>query len=141
MTRFQEKTGKIAVEWKAALWQPRIALSAAMTIFSITSAGHLADGRALQRIRASHWSLQEVWSGTERQALRVKEQALHYYDDVQLVYRIAQEMRSLEDQKDVPEWQGETDLCNETVEPERERTEKPAKPDILMAHSELRQGS
>ncbi len=83
-------------KWVRPALQPRLAMSMAMTILSFAMLER-CTGVQVQRIRPADLSPVRVWSGLEDKALRVRDQAVKYYDNLRIVYEVESHLKDLQE--------------------------------------------
>ena len=71
----------------------------AMTVMSFAMLER-CTGVRVQRIQASDLNPIRIWSGVEDRAVRVKDRAVKYYENLKWVYEIETQLRSIEAQQD-----------------------------------------
>ncbi len=57
-------------------------------------------GVKVQHIQAADLSPVRIWGGVEDKAIRVKDRAVKYYENIRLVYEIETRLKDLENQQD-----------------------------------------
>ncbi len=77
--------------------QPRLAMGMAMTILSFAML-EKCTGVHVQHLEPADLNPVRVWSGVEDKGLRVRDQAVKYYNSLRIVYEIETHLRDLEDQ-------------------------------------------
>jgi anti-sigma factor RsiW len=82
-------------KWLRPALQPRLAMSMAMTILSFAMLER-CTGVQVQRIRPADLSPVRVWSGLEDKALRVRDQAVKYYENLRIVYEVESHLKELQ---------------------------------------------
>ena len=87
---------KLTERWLGPVLQPRFAMGMAMTILSFAMLER-CTGVPVQHIQAADLSPQRVWNGVEDKALRVKDRATKYYENLRLVYEIERRIRELQE--------------------------------------------
>lgn len=92
----QSFLSKLAERWVRPVLQPRFAMGMAMTILSFAMLER-CTGVPVTHIQAADLSPQRVWSGVEDRALRVKDRAVKYYENIRLVYEIESRIKELQD--------------------------------------------
>ncbi len=83
-------------KWLRPALQPRLAMSMAMTILSFAMLER-CTGVQVQRIRPTDLSPVRVWSGVEDKALRVRDQAMKYYENLRIVYEVETQLKDLQE--------------------------------------------
>jgi anti-sigma factor RsiW len=83
-------------KWLRPALQPRLAMSMAMTILSFAMLER-CTGVQVQRIRPADLSPVRVWSGVENKALRVRDQAVKYYENLRIVYEVESHLKDLQE--------------------------------------------
>ncbi len=87
---------KLTERWLGPILQPRFAMGMAMTILSFAMLER-CTGIPVQHIHAADLSPERVWNGVEDKAIRVKDRATKYYDNLRLVYEIEGRIRELQE--------------------------------------------
>ena len=89
---FRELIGK----WLQPVLQPRLVMSMAMTILSFAMLER-CTGVRVQQIQAADLNPVRIWGGVENKAVRTKDRAVKYYENLRWVYEIEVRLRSLQD--------------------------------------------
>ena len=89
--------GKIHERWVQPLLQPRLAMGMAMTILSFAMLER-CTGVHVQHLEPADLSPVRVWGEVEDKALRVRDQAVKYYNSLRIVYEIESHLSDLEEQ-------------------------------------------
>jgi len=93
--------GGIFSDWLQPLLQPRFAMGMAMTIISFAMLGR-CTGVQVQQIRPNDLNPVRIWENVEGRAIRTKDRAAKYYENLRLVYEIRSRLNEIRDQQDVP---------------------------------------
>jgi hypothetical protein len=88
---------KIIGKWLQPVLQPRLVMGMAMTILSFAMLER-CTGVRVQQIQAADLNPVRIWGGVEDRAVRVKDRAVKYYENLRWVYEIEVRLRSLQDQ-------------------------------------------
>jgi len=91
--------------WLQPVLQPRLAMGMAMTILSFAMLER-CTGVRVQRIEAADLNPVRIWGGVEDKTLRLKDRAVKYYENLRWVYEIETRLKSLENQQQALENQG-----------------------------------
>ena len=92
----QSWAGSAFRKWLMPVLQPRFAMGMAMTILSFAMLKR-CTGVEVNQIQPADLSPMRVWGGVEDKALRVKDQAVKYYDNLRIVYEIETHLRDLQE--------------------------------------------
>ncbi len=92
---------KLATKWLQPILQPRLAMGMAMTILSFAMLER-CTGVRVQHIPAADLNPVRIWSGVEDKAVRAKDRAVKYYENLRWVYEIETRLQALQDQQDQP---------------------------------------
>jgi hypothetical protein len=131
-----QQTSKTAWTWSEAVLQPRLALAVALTLFFLATVGHFAKTRF--QVNATGFNLRAVNVSTRKHVLQAKRQAIRYYEEIQIVYRIAHQLRSLENLQYQFEILDESELPGfDDWTQESGNDEESPKPNVLMATASL----
>jgi hypothetical protein len=87
---------RLSQRWLLPILQPRLAMSMAMTILSFAMLVR-CSGVQVQHVRPADLSPVRVWCGVEDKALRVRDQAVKYYENLRIVYEVEAHLRDLEE--------------------------------------------
>jgi hypothetical protein len=87
---------RLSRRWLLPILQPRLAMSMAMTILSFAMLVR-CTGVQVQHVRPADLSPFRVWCGVEDKALRVRDQAVKYYENLRIVYEVEAHLRDLEE--------------------------------------------
>jgi hypothetical protein len=96
-----EKLGflhRMATRWLQPLLQPRLAMGMAMTFLSFTMMER-CTGVHVRRIQAADLNPINIVQNVEDHALRLRDRAVKYYQNIRFVYDIEEKLRDLEDQR------------------------------------------
>jgi anti-sigma factor RsiW len=88
---------RLASRWLQPLLQPRLAMGMAMTVLSFAMLDR-CTGVRVQHIEPADLSPVRVWTGVEEKAMRAKDRALKYYDNLRFAYQIESRLSDLEEQ-------------------------------------------
>jgi len=97
-----EKQGffsRLAVKWLQPILRPRLAMGMAMTILSFSMLER-CTGVRVQTIQGADLNPVRIWGGVEDKALRTRDRAVKYYENIRLVYDIETRLKDLEDQQE-----------------------------------------
>ena len=84
-------------KWLQPVLQPRLVMGMAMTILSFAMLER-CTGIRVQQIQANDLNPVRIWGGVEDRAIRVKDRAVKYYENLRWVYEIEVRLRSLQDE-------------------------------------------
>ncbi len=90
---------RLATKWVQPILQPRLAMGMAMTILSFAMLER-CTGTQVQRIQAADLNPARIWGGVEDKALRVKDRAVKYYENIRLVYEVETRLKEFENQQE-----------------------------------------
>lgn len=79
--------------------QPRWAMGMAMTVLSFAMLER-CTGVRVQHVQPADLNPVRVWAGVEDKALRVKDRAVKYYENLRFVYEIETRLRDFEEQQE-----------------------------------------
>jgi Putative zinc-finger len=85
--------------WLRPVLQPRLVMGMAMTILSFAMLER-CTGVRVQQIQAADLNPVRIWGGVEDRAVRLKDRAVKYYENLRWVYEIEVRLRSLQDQSE-----------------------------------------
>jgi Putative zinc-finger len=85
--------------WLQPVLQPRLVMGMAMTILSFAMLER-CTGIRVQQIQAADLNPVRIWGGVEDRAIRLKDRAVKYYENLRWVYEIEVRLRSLQDQSE-----------------------------------------
>ena len=88
---------KLISQWLQPILQPRLVMGMAMTILSFAMLER-CTGVRVQQIQAADLNPVRIWGGVEDRAVRVKDRAVKYYENLRWVYEMEVRLRSLQDQ-------------------------------------------
>ncbi|MBV9085053.1 MAG: zf-HC2 domain-containing protein [Acidobacteriaceae bacterium] len=88
----------LASKWLQPLLQPRLAMGMAMTLLSFAMLER-CTGIRVQHLQTADLSPVKIWDGLEDRALRVRDRAQKYYENIRWVYDIETFLRELEEQQ------------------------------------------
>lgn len=86
---------RIAMKWLQPVLQPRLAMGMAMTILSFAML-EKCTGVHVQHIQPSDLNPIRIWDGLEDRAIRTKDRAVKYYENIRLVYEVEARLQELE---------------------------------------------
>lgn len=89
---------RMVSKWLHPILQPRLAMGMAMTVLSFAMLER-CTGVRVQHVQAADLSPVHVWAGMEDRALRVKDRAVKYYENLRFVYEIETRLRELQEQQ------------------------------------------
>jgi hypothetical protein len=89
---------RLVSNWLRPILQPRLAMGMAMTILSFAMLER-CTGVRVQHIQAVDLSPIRIWGGMEDRAIRVKDRAVKYYENIRLVYDVETRLRELEENR------------------------------------------
>ena len=87
---------KLISKWLQPVLQPRLVMGMAMTILSFAMLER-CTGVRVQHIQAADLNPVRIWGGVEDRAVRLKDRAVKYYENLRWVYEIEVRLRSLQD--------------------------------------------
>lgn len=90
---------RLSSKWLQPMLQPRLAMGMAMTILSFAMLER-CTGVHVQHIQAADLNPVRIWGGVEDRALRVKDRAVKYYENLRWVYEIESQLKTLQQQQD-----------------------------------------
>ncbi|HEY7304849.1 MAG TPA: zf-HC2 domain-containing protein [Bryobacteraceae bacterium] len=90
---------RMTTKWLHPILQPRLAMGMAMTVLSFAMLER-CTGIRVQHIQAADLNPVRVWAGIEDKALRVKDRAVKYYENIRFVYEIETRLRDFEQQQE-----------------------------------------
>jgi hypothetical protein len=86
-------------KWLQPILQPRLAMGMAMTILSFAML-EKCTGIQVQHIQPADLNPVRVWDGVEDRAMRAKDRAVKYYENIRLVYEIQSRLKEMEAQQE-----------------------------------------
>lgn len=89
----------VFTDWLQPLLQPRFAMGMAMTIISFAMLGR-CTGVQVQQIRPNDLNPVKIWENIEGRAIRTKDRAAKYYENLRLVYEIRSRLDDLREQQE-----------------------------------------
>src|SRR6201996_3205396 len=92
---------RFALKWLQPLLQPKLAMGMAMTILSFAML-EKCTGIQVQHIQPADLNPIRIWDGVEDKAIRVKDRAVKYYENIRLVYEIQSRLKEMEAQQEAP---------------------------------------
>lgn len=90
---------RLAQKWLQPLLQPKFAMGMAMTILSFAML-EKCTGIQVQHIQAADLNPIRVWDGVEDKAVRAKDRAVKYYENIRLVYEIQSRLKEMQAQQE-----------------------------------------
>lgn len=90
---------KLAAKWLQPLLQPKFAMGMAMTILSFAMLER-CTGIQVQHIQAADLNPMRIWDGVEDKAIRTRDRAVKYYENIRLVYEIQSRLKDMEAQQE-----------------------------------------
>jgi hypothetical protein len=91
--------GRMMSKWLQPVLQPRPMMGMAMTVLSFAMLER-CTGIRVQHIQPADLNPVRVWAGVEDRALRVKDRAVNYYENLRFVYEIETRLRDLQEQRE-----------------------------------------
>jgi Putative zinc-finger len=85
--------------WLQPLLQPKLAMGMAMTILSFAML-EKCTGIQVQHIQPADLNPVRVWDAVEDKAVRTKDRAVKYYENIRLVYEIQSRLKEMEAQQE-----------------------------------------
>jgi Putative zinc-finger len=95
----QSFLSKLAAKWLQPLLQPKLAMGMAMTILSFAML-EKCTGIQVRHIQAADLNPIRIWDGVEDKAIRTKDRAVKYYENLRLVYEIQSRLKDMEAQQE-----------------------------------------
>lgn len=92
----QGLAARLFSKWLQPILQPRLAMGMAMTILSFAMLKR-CTGVGPQQIQAADLNPVRVLGSVEDKALRIRDQAVKYYDNLRIVYEIESHLKDLEE--------------------------------------------
>jgi len=90
---------RLTAKWLQPILQPRLAMGMAMTILSFAMLER-CTGVRVQHIQPADLNPVRIWGGVEDRALRVKDRAVKYYENLRWVYEIESRLKTMQEQQD-----------------------------------------
>jgi hypothetical protein len=90
---------RLTSKWLQPLLQPRLAMGMAMTILSFAMLER-CTGVHVQHLQAADLNPVRIWGGVEDRAMRGKDRAVKYYENLRWVYEIETRLKTLQEQQD-----------------------------------------
>lgn len=87
---------RIVTNWLRPVLQPRLAMGMAMTILSFAML-EKCTGVRVQHIQPADLSPIRIWDGVEDKAIRLKDRAVKYYENIRLVYEVETRLQELQE--------------------------------------------
>lgn len=100
----QSLFSRLASKWLQPILQPRLAMGLAMTILSFAMLER-CTGVHVQHLQAADLNPVRIWGGVEDRAVRVKDRAVKYYENLRWVYEIETQLKTLQQQQDASQGQ------------------------------------
>ncbi len=91
----QSLVSRLTSKWLRPVLQPRLAMGMAMTILSFAMLKQ-CTGIEVKQIQPADLSPVRVWGGLEDKALRVRDQAVKYYENLRVVYEVETHLKDLQ---------------------------------------------
>lgn len=111
----QSLFSRLTSKWLQPILQPRLAMGMAMTILSFAMLER-CTGVQVQHLQPADLNPVRIWGGVEDRALRVKDRAVKYYENLRWVYEIETRLKTLQEQQDAlqqgPEKNAEPEKAN-----------------------------
>ena len=95
----QSWLSRVTSKWLLPILQPRLAMGMAMTILSFAMLER-CTGVQVGRVQTADLNPVRVWGGVEDKAMRVKDQAVKYYENLRIVYEVETHLKDLEEPQD-----------------------------------------
>jgi hypothetical protein len=95
----QSWLSRLASKWVQPILQPRPMMGMAMTVLSFAMLER-CTGIRVQHVQPADLNPVRVWAGVEDRALRTKDRAVKYYENLRLVYEIETRLRDLQQQQE-----------------------------------------
>ena len=95
----QSLLSRLTSKWLQPMLQPRLAMGMAMTILS-SAMLERCTGVHVQHLQAADLNPVRIWGGVEDRALRVKDRAVKYYENLRWVYEIETQLKTLQQRQD-----------------------------------------
>jgi hypothetical protein len=89
---------RLAAKWLQPILQPRLAMGMAMTILSFAMLER-CTGVRVQHIEAADLNPVRIWGGVEDKAMRFRDRAVKYYENLRWVYEIETRLDALQTQE------------------------------------------
>lgn len=93
-------------KWLQPILQPRLAMGMAMTILSFAMLERCA-GIRVQHLQAADLNPVRVWTTLEDNALRWKDRAVNYYENLRFVYAVEMQLKELLDEREAAQEQAQ----------------------------------
>jgi len=93
----QGLAARLFSKWIQPVLQPRLAMGMAMTILSFAMLKRCTGVVEPQQIQSSDLNPVRILGSVEDKALRLKDQAVKYYDNLRIVYEIETHLKDLEE--------------------------------------------
>ncbi|HLH01730.1 MAG TPA: zf-HC2 domain-containing protein [Bryobacteraceae bacterium] len=97
----QSALGKLIQRWLMPVLQPRLAMGMAMTILSFAMLKR-CTGVEVHQVQPADLNPVRIWGGVEDKALRLKDQAVKYYENLRIVYEVETHMKDIEAAQNTP---------------------------------------
>ncbi len=95
----QSWLSRLTSKWLLPILQPRLAMGMAMTILSFAMLER-CTGVQVGRVQTADLNPVRVWGGVEDKAMRVKDQAVKYYENLRIVYEVETHLKDLQEPQD-----------------------------------------
>jgi hypothetical protein len=102
---------RFAAKWLQPVLQPRLAMGMAMTILSFAMLERCA-GVHVQHLQAADLSPGRAWATLEDDALRVRDRAVNYYENLRFVYAVEMQLKELMEEQEAGQEQGRRNKSN-----------------------------
>jgi hypothetical protein len=116
---------RMAAKWLTPLLQPRLAMGMAMTVLSFAMLER-CTGIRVQHIQPADLNPVRVWAGVEDRALRVKDRAVNYYENLRFVYEVETRLRDLQEQREASQDQASRKASSRPKGTAKNRNSQPA---------------
>lgn len=93
---------RLTTKWVQPLLQPRFAMSMAMTIFAFGMLQR-CTGVDVQHLQAADLTPAHLVQGMEDKAVRVRDRAVKYYENIRLVYDVETRLHRMEREREAAE--------------------------------------
>jgi anti-sigma factor RsiW len=97
----QSALGRLISRWLMPVLQPRLAMGMAMTILSFAMLKR-CTGVEVHQLQPADLNPVRIWGGVEDKALRAKDQAVKYYENLRIVYEFETHMKDIEAAQNTP---------------------------------------
>ncbi len=107
---------RFALKWLQPLLQPKLAMGMAMTILSFAML-EKCTGIQVQHIQPADLNPIRIWDGVEDKAMRARDRAVKYYENIRLVYEIQSRLKDMEAQQEAPKQPPSKRPANQSGQP------------------------